>query len=43
MLEDAKRQGRSVIPICPYTAAWIKKHPEYMSTCAQAYRSVLTG
>ena len=41
MLEDAKRQGRSVIPICPYSAAWIKKHPEYMEYVRPSYRSVL--
>ena len=29
MLEDAKSQGRGVIPICPYAAGWIRKHPEY--------------
>ena len=29
MLEDAKSQGRSVIPICPYAAAYIQRHPEY--------------
>jgi hypothetical protein len=43
MLEDAKRQGRSVIPICPYSAAWIKKHPEYMEYVRPSYRSVLAG
>jgi len=43
MLEDAKRQGRSVIPICPYSAAWIKRHPEYLEYVRPSYRSVLAG
>ena len=29
MLEDAKSQGRGVIPICPYASGWIQRHPEY--------------
>ena len=29
ILEDAKRQGRGVIPACPFAAAFIKRHPEY--------------
>lgn len=38
MLEDAKRQGRSVIPICPYSAAWIRKHPEYLEYVRSDFR-----
>ena len=29
ILEDARAQGRKVIPVCPYAAAYIKRHPEY--------------
>lgn len=29
VLETARRQGRTVIPICPYAAAYIRKHPQY--------------
>ena len=29
VLEDAKRQGRGVIPVCTYAAAYIRKHPEF--------------
>ena len=43
MLEDARRQGRGVIPICPYTAAFIKRHPEYLEYVRESYRPVLTG
>ena len=38
VLEDAKRQGRTVIPICPYSAAWIKKHPEYREYVRSDFR-----
>jgi uncharacterized protein len=41
MLEDARRQGRGVIPVCPYAAAFIKRHPEYMEYVRESYRVVL--
>ncbi len=28
-LEDVKAQGGSVVPICPFIAAWLRRHPEY--------------
>jgi predicted GNAT family acetyltransferase len=28
-LDDARKRGLAVLPYCPYTNAWIKKHPEY--------------
>lgn len=42
MLEDAHRQGRGVIPICPYAAAYIKRHPQYMEYVSESYRPVLS-
>ena len=41
MLEDARRQGRGVIPICPYAATFIKRHPELMEYVRESYRGVL--
>jgi predicted GNAT family acetyltransferase len=29
ILEEARRQGRGVVPVCPFAAAFIKRHPEY--------------
>ena len=42
MLEDARRQGRGVIPVCPYAAAYIKKRPELIEYVRESYRAVLT-
>jgi predicted GNAT family acetyltransferase len=28
-LDDARKRGLAVLPFCPYTTSWIKKHPEY--------------
>ena len=41
ILEDARRQGRGVIPVCPYAAAYIKKHPELMDYVRESYRAAL--
>lgn len=41
VLEDARRLGRGVIPICPYASAYIKRHPEYMEYVTESYRAVL--
>ncbi len=29
ILDDARKRGLAVLPYCPYTTSWIKKHPEY--------------
>ena len=41
ILESAKKQGRGVIPICPYAAAFIKRNPEYLDYVRENYRAVL--
>ena len=28
-LDDARRRGLRVIPICPFISAYIRRHPEY--------------
>jgi uncharacterized protein len=37
-LEDARRDGLIVVPICPFFAAYIKRHPEYEALLASGYR-----
>lgn len=29
VLDGARERGLSVVPICPYVAAYIERHPEY--------------
>lgn len=28
-LDDLRERGLRVVPVCPYIAAWIRRHPEY--------------
>ena len=28
-LDDVRDQGSMVVPLCPFIAGWLKKHPEY--------------
>lgn len=34
VLEIARAQGLKVVPLCPYAAAFIKRHPEYQDLVA---------
>ncbi|MGZ0153566.1 GNAT family N-acetyltransferase [Kribbella sp. WER1] len=29
VVDDIIAQGYSIVPVCPYVAAWLPKHPEY--------------
>lgn len=37
LLEYARAQGKKVIPVCPYAAAFIRKHPEYKDVVRPGY------
>ena len=41
ILSEARSQGRSVIPICPYAAAYIKRNPEFLDCVREDYRAAL--
>ncbi len=28
-LDFARREGKTIMPLCPYVAAYIRRHPEY--------------
>lgn len=36
-LEDARRQGLAVVPLCPFIAWYIEQHPEYADVVATDY------
>lgn len=40
-LESARERGLEVIPICPFFAAYMKKHVEVQDLLDPAYRKVL--
>ena len=37
-LDDARRQGLDVVPLCPFIAHYIERHPEYEQLVASSYR-----
>ena len=41
MLDDIRRQGKTVIPICPYAMNYVRKHPEYHDIVRADMRSTL--
>ena len=38
-LEDARRQGLAVVPLCPFIAWYIEQHPEHRNLIAADYAS----
>jgi uncharacterized protein len=38
-LEDARREGLEVVPLCPFIAHYIERHPEYEQLVASGYRN----
>jgi uncharacterized protein len=36
-LADARRQGLEVVPLCPFVASYIVRHPEYRDAVAAGY------
>jgi predicted GNAT family acetyltransferase/glutaredoxin len=37
-LADARRQGLEIVPLCPFIAYYIERHPEYEQLVAAGYR-----
>ena len=37
-LDDARREGLEVVPLCPFIAHYIDRHPEYEQLVAAGYR-----
>jgi len=36
-LEDARREGLEVVPLCPFVAAYIRRHPQFQDVVAADY------
>ncbi len=40
-LEDARARDLTVVPVCPFVSAYIRKHPEYLALVAPRHRTRL--
>jgi predicted GNAT family acetyltransferase len=38
-LDQARSEGRAVLPFCPFVNDWMKRHPEYADLVPAAYRA----
>jgi len=41
VLEDVRRQGKTVLPICPYALNFIRRHPEYIEVVRPDMRAAI--
>ncbi len=41
VLTDVKNRGLVILPVCPFFAAYLKKHPEWAEIVHPAYRTSL--
>lgn len=41
VLDDAVAAGRTIAPRCPFVAAYIKRHPQYLEHVEASYRDQL--
>ncbi len=41
-LDDVRAQGKQVIPLCPFIAAFIRRHPEYLEIVSPVSRNQVT-
>ena len=37
-LDDVREQGQKVVPLCPFIAAYIRRHEDYHDLIAENYR-----
>jgi predicted GNAT family acetyltransferase len=37
-LDDVRRRGLQAIPVCPFVAGYIRKHPEYLDLVSEESR-----
>jgi predicted GNAT family acetyltransferase len=41
-LEDARARGLAVIPLCPFVASYMRRHPEYQALVPPDFQSRVT-
>lgn len=41
VLADIEGRGLKILPVCPFFAGWLKRHPEYAETVHPTYRGVI--
>lgn len=41
VVEDARARGLLILPVCPFFAAWLKKHPEHAEVVHPSYHDSL--
>ena len=40
-LDDVRRRGLRAVPMCPFIAAWIRRHPDYRDLVPEASRHLV--
>ena len=40
-LDDVRARGLRAVPMCPFIAAWIRRHPDYADLVPEARRDLL--
>ena len=40
-LDDVRTHGQQVIPLCPFIASYIRRHPDYLDLVDEKHREVL--
>lgn len=38
VLDQVRARGGTIAPVCPFVAAYIRKHPDYLDTVSPRYR-----
>lgn len=41
VLADIEARGLKILPVCPFFAGWLKKHPEHAETVHPTYRQII--
>lgn len=41
VLADIQGRGLKILPVCPFFAGWLKKHPEHAETVHPTYRRII--